>query len=119
MDYVDPAASEVQLKRLTSSPSMYVRIKSWLLSGDDGPQEEIRGDCVNQKVCSVSLSFVSFLRVVPLLIRVFGSRNGHYKLHHLVKMASIISEKRVLLQLVFFYIKQAAPVYVLSIQKHR
>lgn len=52
MEYVQPAANHfVQLKRITSSPSMYVRIKSWLLNGDEaGAPEEIRGNCVNQKV---------------------------------------------------------------------
>lgn len=70
MDYVvEPATNElVQLKRLTSSPSMYVRIKSWLLSAqDEGAPEEIRGNCVNQKVC-VCVCVCGFFVFIPPLI---------------------------------------------------
>lgn len=47
-DYVDP--TETNLK-LTSSLSMYVKIKSWLLNGaEEDTQELIRGASVNLKV---------------------------------------------------------------------
>lgn len=47
-DYVDPNDTNC---KITSSPSMYVRIKAWLLNGSDNvPPEEIRGDLVNLKV---------------------------------------------------------------------
>lgn len=47
-DYVEPNDNNC---KITSSPSMYVRIKAWLLSGSDSvPPEEIRGDLVNLKV---------------------------------------------------------------------
>lgn len=51
-DYVDP--NDNPNCKITSSPSMYVRIKTWLLNGNDNvPAEEIRGDLVNLKVFSL------------------------------------------------------------------
>lgn len=60
-DYVDPNENNY---KITSSPSMYVRIKSWLLNGSDNVSpEEIRGDLVNQKV------FITCLQPVKVIIR--------------------------------------------------
>lgn len=47
-DYVEPIEFD---RKLTSSPSMYVRIKSWLLLGkEEDPPELLRGALINLKV---------------------------------------------------------------------
>lgn len=49
-EYVDPTEN---LSKLTGSPSMYMRIKTWLLQGRDEDEPElIQGALINLKVVS-------------------------------------------------------------------
>lgn len=78
MEYIQPS----HVKRITSSPSMYTWLKSWLLFGaaDGGGETEATVEWVNQKVRIPLLIFFAPITVTFYLDIFICYQRKHFKI---------------------------------------